>query len=132
MFKFLSNAFLVCYSPFSIAVWKWNASIKSRDKEKLTSNLLYILYVYIYIYVNLSRINKTTMKLLLQVSCFFHNLQVNVLLTKIFIDFLLQKALLIIYKYLGMEEFSSNITIIGTSIVIKDIPNRFILLTSST
>ena len=38
MFKFLSTALLVRYSPFSIAVWKWNASIKSRDKENLTSN----------------------------------------------------------------------------------------------
>ena len=38
MFKFLPTAFLVHYSPFLIAVWKWNASIKSYDKEKLTSN----------------------------------------------------------------------------------------------
>ena len=38
MFKFLPTAFLVRYSPFSITVWKWNASIKSRDKENLTSN----------------------------------------------------------------------------------------------
>ena len=38
MFKFLSTAFLVCYSPFSIAVWERNASVKSRDQEKLTSN----------------------------------------------------------------------------------------------
>ena len=38
MFKFLSTVFLVRYSPFSITVWKWNASIKSHDKENLTSN----------------------------------------------------------------------------------------------
>ena len=33
----------------------------------------------------LSRINRTTMNLLLKVSRFFHDLQVNVLLTKIFL-----------------------------------------------
>ena len=38
------------------------------------------------------------MNLLLKVSRFFHDLQVNVLLTKIFLDFLFQKALLIICK----------------------------------
>ena len=87
--------------------------------------------MYIH-YINLSRINRTTMNLLLKVSLFFHDLQVNVLLTKIFLGFLFQKALLIIYKHLGIEVFSSNITTIGTSIIINDIPNRFILPTSST
>ena len=38
MIKFLSTAFLGPYSPFSTAVRKSNASIISRDKEKLTSN----------------------------------------------------------------------------------------------
>ena len=38
MVKFLSTAFLIRYSPFSVAVWKWKASTKSRDKENLTSN----------------------------------------------------------------------------------------------
>ena len=38
MFKFLWTAFLLRYSPFSIVVWKWNASIKSRDKENLMSS----------------------------------------------------------------------------------------------
>ena len=33
----------------------------------------------------LSRINRTTMNLLLKVSCFFHDLQVNDLLIKIFL-----------------------------------------------
>ena len=37
-----------------------------------------------YIYIILSRINITTMNLLLKVSPFFHDLQVNVLLPKIF------------------------------------------------
>ena len=58
------------------------------------------IYIYIYIYsrhnsvckielnIILSRINRTTMNLLLKVSRFFHDLQVNVLLTKIFLDFL--------------------------------------------
>ena len=72
------------------------------------------------------------MNLLLKVSRFFHDLQGNVLLTKIFLDFLCQKALLIFYKHLGMEGFSSSITIIGTSIVINNIPNKFILPESST
>ena len=45
---------------------------------------LMIIYIYIYIYIILSRINKTTMNILLKVSRFFDNLQVNVLLTKIF------------------------------------------------
>ena len=45
-------------------------------------------YIYIYTYINLSRINKTTTNLLLKVSRFFHDLQVNILLTKIFLDFL--------------------------------------------
>ena len=44
--------------------------------------------MYIYVYMNLSRINRTTMNLLLTVSRFFHDLQANVLLTKIFLDFL--------------------------------------------
>ena len=44
------------------------------------------IYIYIYIYMNQSTINKTTTKLLLKVSRFFHDLQV--LLTKIFLDFL--------------------------------------------
>ena len=39
------------------------------------------------------------MNLLLKVSRFFHDIQVNVLLTKIFLDFLFQKALLIIFKH---------------------------------
>ena len=39
------------------------------------------------------------MNLLLKVSRFFHDIQVNVSLTKIFLDFLFQKALLIIYKH---------------------------------
>ena len=55
------------------------------------------------------------MNLLLKVSRFFNDPQVNVLLTKILLDFLFQKALLIIYKHLGIEEFFPNITIIGTS-----------------
>ena len=46
-------------------------------------SFIYI-YIYIYIYIILSRINKTTMNILLKVSRFFDNLQVNVLLTKIF------------------------------------------------
>ena len=50
--------------------------------------IYYILYIYIYTYIILSRINRTTMNLLLKVSRFFHDLQVNVLLTKIFLDFL--------------------------------------------
>ena len=54
------------------------------------------------------------MNLLLKVSRFFHDLLVYVLLTKIFLDFLFEKALLIISKHLGIEEFFSNITIIGT------------------
>ena len=59
-------------------------------------------------------------------------LMVNVLLTKIFLDFFFRKSLLIICKHLEREEFSSNITITETSIVINDILNRFILPTSST
>ena len=43
---------------------------------------------YRYIYIIPSSINRTTMNLLLKVSRFFHDLQVNVLLTKIFLDFL--------------------------------------------
>ena len=46
------------------------------------------IYIYIYVHINLSRINRTTMNLLLKVSRFFHGLRVNVLLTKIFLDFL--------------------------------------------
>ena len=59
---------------------------------------LCLLYIYIYsrhnsvckieLNIILSRINRTTMNLLLKVSRFFHDLQVNVLLTKIFLDFL--------------------------------------------
>ena len=37
-----------------------------------------IIYVYTYLYLILSRINRTTMTLLLKVSRFFHDLQVNV------------------------------------------------------
>ena len=55
-------------------------------------------------------INRTTMNLLLKVSRFFHDLQVNVLLTKICLDFLFYKALLSVYKCLGIEEFTSIIT----------------------
>ena len=51
------------------------------------------------------------MNLLLKVSRFFHDLQVNVLVTKIFLDYLFWKALLIIYKRLEIEEFSSTIAI---------------------
>ena len=51
------------------------------------------------------------MNLLLKVSRFFHDLQANVLFTKIFLDFLFYKALLIIEKRLGIEEFSSIIII---------------------
>ena len=46
------------------------------------------IYIYTYIYIILSRRNRATMNLLLKVSRFFHNLQVNVLLTKIFLDLL--------------------------------------------
>ena len=59
----------------------------------------------------LSRINRTTMNLILKVSGLFEDLQVNILLTTIFLDFLFQKALLIIYKRLGIKELSSIITI---------------------
>ena len=51
------------------------------------------------------------MNLILKVSGLFEDLQVNILLTKIFLDFLFQKALLIIYKRLGIKELSSIITI---------------------
>ena len=34
-----------------------------------------IIYVYTYLYIILSRINRTTMSLLLKVSRFFHDLQ---------------------------------------------------------
>ena len=44
--------------------------------------------MYVYMAIILSRINRTIMNLLLKVSRFFHNLQVNVLLAKIFLDFL--------------------------------------------
>ena len=44
--------------------------------------------VRINIYIIPSSINRTTMNLLLKVSRFFQDLQVNVLLTKIFLDFL--------------------------------------------
>ena len=37
------------------------------------------IYIYIYIYINLSRINRTTMNLLVKVSRFFDDLQVNFL-----------------------------------------------------
>ena len=50
---------------------------------------VYSKYIYIYIYIILSRINRATVNLLLKVSHFFHNLLVNVLLTKIFLDFLI-------------------------------------------
>ena len=46
------------------------------------------IYIYIYIYKILSRINRATMNLLLKVSRFFRDLQVNVLLAKIRLDFL--------------------------------------------
>ena len=46
------------------------------------------IYIYIYICINLSRINRKTINLLPKVSRFFQDLQVNVLLTKIFLDFL--------------------------------------------
>ena len=66
-------------------------------------NVYIKIYIYyIYIYINLSRINRTTTNLLIKVSRFFHDLQVNVSLTKAFLDFLFQKALLIIYKHLGI------------------------------
>ena len=52
-------------------------------------------------YINLNRINRTTMNSLLKVSRFFHDLQVNVLLTNIFLDFFFQKALLIILQTSG-------------------------------
>ena len=51
------------------------------------------------------------MNLILKVSGLFEDLQVNILLTTIFLDFLFQKALLIIYKRLGIKELSSIITI---------------------
>ena len=51
-------------------------------------DLAIYIYIYIYVHINLSRINRTTMNLLLKVSRFFHGLRVNVLLTKIFLDFL--------------------------------------------
>ena len=46
------------------------------------------IYIYIYIYINLSRINRATIYLLLKILRFFHDLQVNILHTKIFRDFL--------------------------------------------
>ena len=69
---------------------------------KTVTGDIYITYIYIYIYVYIhmcvcvriniyiipSSINRTTMNLLLKVSRFFQDLQVNVLLTKIFLDFL--------------------------------------------
>ena len=42
-------------------------------------------YIYIYIYIILSGINRTTINFLPKVSGFFHDLQVNALLTKIFL-----------------------------------------------
>ena len=46
----------------------------------------YNIYIYIYIYIILSRINRKIE--LLKVSRLFDDLQVNVLLTKAFLDFL--------------------------------------------
>ena len=51
----------------------------------LSLSLSLSLYIYIYIYITT---NKTTTTLLLKVSRFFHDLQVNFLLAKIFLDFL--------------------------------------------
>ena len=72
--------------------------------------IYYILYIYIYIhiYIILSRINRTTMNLLLKVSHFFHDFQVNVLFTKIF---LVLEALAINWKSLRKGEFCSIATI---------------------
>ena len=39
---------------------------------------MFIYIIYIHLYIILSRINRTTMTLLLKVSRFFHDLQVNV------------------------------------------------------
>ena len=67
---------------------------------KTVTGDIYITYIYIYVYIHMcvcvriniyiipSSINRTTMNLLLKVSRFFQDLQVNVLLTKIFLDFL--------------------------------------------
>ena len=56
----------------------------------------------------LSRINRTTMNLLLKVSRFFHDFQVNDLLTKIF---LVLESLVNYLQTSGNRRFSSIVTI---------------------
>ena len=65
--------------------------------------------VYIYIYKS---INRTTINLLLKVSRFFHDLQVNVLLTKIFLvlesfaNYLQTSGNRIFFKYYYNRDFN--------------------------
>ena len=82
----------------------------------ITHTHIYI-YIYIYIYTHtytyiiLSRINRLTMNLLLKNFKFLLQSSGKCFTYKIFLDFLLWKTMLTIYKHLGIEEFSSNITI---------------------
>ena len=72
------------------------------------------IYTYIYIYIDryryiyiVSRINTTAMNLLHKVSRFFYDLEVNVLLTKIFL--VLERY--VNCKRMGIGEFFSILTI---------------------
>ena len=49
MFTFLLTAFPVCYYPFSIAVRKWNASLKSYEQRK--TDVIFWPFGKLYIYV---------------------------------------------------------------------------------
>ena len=80
-----------------------------------------------YIHIIVSRANKTIMNLLLKVSRFFYDLQVNILLVK---KNWFWKALLINYKLPGIGEFSSVIVLVIIIIIITIIIMLLLFLNS--